>query len=348
LATLTHCGLVLVLFVLPAVALPALGPARPLPHQPALLAAFAPTRTACHFTTGPLAGTTGDYVSPSDQKIGSACDDGKGSRGTVVPLNVPMDREHAAPAPEHPAQPQPPPAQAAPPAPPPLSGAPAPIPQPPAPEPHPGPSTAYANLTDSQIQQEFDQIVKRAGNGAIQYNVPPAMTEGQPVTVQAEIYGVNAQPQSMKDFQATGSGNLKVTPLMEVDLSAPNSPGMFKIDPDPVQTGQQLVPDDGKFTWVWTVTPLQAAQQPGSLEIDAYMVLNDKLPDGQAITRQIKSYSVQVPVKPRSPIQTVLNFLANNWIPLLSFIVPSGVGLTWIAGILGKKKAKKKGKPRPA
>jgi len=312
----------------------------------ALHAAFAPTSTACHFTTGPLAGTTGDYVSPHDLKLGALCEDQRGSRGTVVALKHHESKDHApppempvihAPAPTTPAPGAPAPGS---PHPAPTAGPPAPIQEAPTPPHHPTPSTAYANLTDSQIDQEFDQIVKRSGNGAIQYNVPPSMTLGQPVTVQVEVYGANAQPQSTKDFQATGSGNLKVTPLMQLDLSAPNSPGVFKFDPDPVQSGQQMVPDDGKVDWVWTVTPLQARQQPESLQIDAYMVLNEKLPDGQAVTRQVKSYTVQVPVQSQSVLQRVSTFIASNWTTLLSYLVPSGGLFGLIAWLRSRKKAK--------
>jgi hypothetical protein len=335
-------------------ALLAATPAPALPHGPALPAAFAPTTTACHFTTGPLAGTTGDYASPHDLKIGAPCENQHGSRGTVVALRHHESKDHppppempvihapapTAPAPAAPAPGAPHPAPTAAPAAP-TAGPPAPIQEAPtASQPHPSPSAAYANLTDSQIDQEFDQIVKRAGNGAIQYNVPPSMTVGQPVTVQVEVYGANAQPQSAQDFQPTGSGNLKVTPLMQLDLSAPNSPGVFKFDPDPVQSGQQMVPDDGKVDWVWTVTPLQARQLPESLQIDAYMVLNEKLPDGQAVTRQIKSYTVQVPVQSQSVMQHVSSFIANNWTTLLSYIVPSGGLFGLIAWLRSRKKTK--------
>jgi hypothetical protein len=341
--------------------------------QDAFLAAYIPTHTECHFTSGPLAGTTGEYNFPSDKKIGSPCDDGKGSRGTVVAMPIGgaprrIDRHT-----------QGPPTPAAPPAP---AVAPRPVQQPPSQQQsnqpqanqqqpsqqqktqqqqtqqaplqqpagasaHPDASTAYANLTDAQIQQEFDQIVQQASNGAIRYNVPATMTVGQPVTVQVEVSGANA-PQATNTLQATGSGNLKVTPLMEVDLSAPSSPGMFMIVPDPVQTGQQMVPDDGKTDWVWTVTPLQGGQQPGSLQIDAYMVLNAKLPDGQAVTRQSTSYTVQVPIKTQSALQAVLSFLGKNWSTLLGFILPSGAGLTFILWFVSRKKPKHKAKVHSA
>jgi hypothetical protein len=303
-------------------ALPLFAPASAMPraHEAVLLAAFPPTRTACHFTTGPLAGTTGAYASPADEKIGAPCDDGRGSRGTVVERPIGgaprrIDRHtQPQPTPAQPPRPTPvvptpvqrPPIQSQPIQPQPVQSQPIqpqpvqsqPIQQQPTQQPiqqpvqqqpivngaSPDASTAYANLTDAQIQQEFDQIVQQASNGAIRYNVPPNMTVGQPMTVQVEVSGSNAS-QSPGNFPATGSGNLKVTPLMEVDLSAPNSPGMFQIVPDSVQTGQQMVPDNGKADWVWTVTPLEGGQQPASLQIDAYMVLNAKLPDGRAVTR---------------------------------------------------------------
>jgi hypothetical protein len=321
-------------------------------------AAFAPTSTECRFTSGPLAGTIGEYDSPSDEKIGSPCDDGKGSRGTVV-AQKPAENAGGKPRKiDRKTQQPPPPAAEVRPAPIPampvqhLPAPPAPVQQQPVQSQpnqshpaggnaHPDASTAYANLTDAQIQQEFDQIVQQASNGAIRYTVPPVMTVGQPVTVEVEVSGANAS-QAPSDLQATGSGNLKVTPLMEVDLNAPSSPGMFTIVPDSVQTGQQMVPDDGKTDWLWTVTPLQGGQQPASLQIDAYMVLNAKLPDGQAVTRQITSYTVQVPIKTQSGLQAVLSFLGRNWSTLLGFILPSGAGLTFILWFVTRNKPKRK------
>jgi hypothetical protein len=325
--------------------------------QDAFLAAYIPTRTECHFTSGPLAGTIGEYDAAVDEKIGAPCDDGRGSRGTVV-AQKPPERAGGGPRQiDRHTQPQPTPGQA----PRPTPVVPTPVQKQPIQQPirqpiqqqpivngaHPDASAAYANLTDAQMDQEFDQIVQQASNGAIRYNVPPAMTVGQPVTVQVEVSGANAS-QSPGNFQATGSGNLKVTPLMEVDLSAPSSPGMFQIVPDPVQSGQQMVPDNGKTDWVWTVTPLEGGQQPGRLQIDAYMVLNAKLPDGQAVTRQITSYTVQVPIKTQSALQGVLSFLGKNWSTLLGFILPSGAGVMFLLWFLARNKPKRKAKVHSA
>jgi hypothetical protein len=382
LRSLAACGLALALLLCLASPLPAVSAATAFSPQPqshavlgaAFLAAYVPTRTACYFNSGPLAGTIGEYDAPEDEKVGAPCEDGRGSRGTVVGEKPPeraggkprpIDR-HNLPQPDSAQSPRPTPV-----VPTPVQKSPSQqqqnqpqaIQQPTGqqqqgqqqqgqPQPigngaHPDASAAYANLTDAQIQQEFDQIVQQASNGAIRYNVPPAMTVGQPVTVQVEVSGANAS-QSPGNFQATGSGNLKVTPLMEVDLSAPGSPGMFTIVPDPVQSGQQMVPDNGKTDWVWTVTPLQGGQQPGSLQIDAYMVLNAKLPDGQAVTRQITSYTVQVPIKTQSALQAVLSFLGKNWSTLLGYILPSGAGVMFILWYLARNKPKRKAKVHSA
>jgi hypothetical protein len=307
-----------------------------------------PIGTACHFTSGPLAGTTGAYVSLEDKKLGSPCDNGKGSQGTVVakplagiagaPHEIPSQAPHETPheTHDHAAVPVHPPTAAptpVPPVAPPIGGGAAPDP------------AVDANLTDAGIDEEFDQIVQQAKNGAIQYNVPPLMTVGQPVTIQVEISGANVPASALP---AAETGTLAVTPLMEVDLSAPGSPGMFQIVPGALQSGQQLVPDNGKTDWVWTITPLRAGQQPGSLQIDAYMVLNAKLPNGQAITRQIKSYTVQVPVKAQSLSQTILSFLGKNWSTLAGFVVPSGAGLTFLLWFVSKKKTKRKAKVHSA
>ena len=352
-----------------------------LPHGFPPGAAFDPTKTACRFTSGPRAGTTGDYVAPHVLKVGSGCEDGRGSQGIVVvreetgsksslpepqkraetptkaasvpkpypgsaPTQAPTQNqpqyEVSAPKAATAPAPMPAPIQVAPPASkvatqPPIVP---PAVQPPmASTPHPAPAVSYANLTDSQIQQELDQIVKRAKNGAIRDNVPSAMTVGRPVTVMVEVYGANAQPQTTDDFHATGTGSLKVTPLMEVILDQRENPYSFKIEPYLVQTGQQIVPDDDKVDWVWTVTPLRSGSQM-KLDIDAYMVLNAKLPSGQASSHNVLSKSVAVPVQSQPAPQAVLGFLKNNWVTLLNFLLPSGVGLAALTWFLSKRKAK--------
>src|ERR1700733_3428646 len=80
--------------------------------QDAFLAAYIPTRTECHFTSGPLAGTIGEHDAAVDEKIGAPCEDGHGSRGTIGGENPP-GRAGGRPRPidRHP-QPQPTPGQA--------------------------------------------------------------------------------------------------------------------------------------------------------------------------------------------------------------------------------------------
>lgn len=343
LARFPSFGLALVLFLGQSIAFSArIVPA--LPSAVSLNAAFAPTETACRFTSGPLAGTTGEYKAAHDLKIGAPCEDGKGSKGVVVlrastqeqpAYEVYIPKPVPAPSAGHAASPAP--VQAP-------SAAPAAVAQPPSVQPAAGAAphdsgSAYANLTDSQLQQEVDKVIKRAKNGAIRDNVPPAMTVGQPVTVMVEIEGATSQPQSADGFQPAGNGSLKVTPLMEVDLDQRENPGAFKIDPDAVETGQQLVPDDGKVDWVWTVTPLKSGPQM-KLDIDAYMVLNAKLPSGQAYSQSVLSKAVIVPVQSQSIAQSVSSFLTNNWATLLNFVLPSGVGLAALTWFLSRRKAK--------
>jgi hypothetical protein len=208
---------------------------------------------------------------------------------------------------------------------------------------HPDPSIVYGNLTDELLDRKFDQIVKQSENGAIRYRVPTEMTVGQTSPVVAVINGPNAM-RTEPDFQATGSANLKVNAIMQVDLGAPNSPGMFQIAADPVRSGQQLVPDGGMATWVWAVTPLRGGEQPARMQIDAYMVLNAKLPDGRPATRLIKSYFVLVPVRTQSVERKTSSFLGKNWSTLLGFVVPSGAGAVLVVWILSRKNTKKRAK----
>ncbi len=202
-------------------------------------------------------------------------------------------------------------------------------------------SSPNSDLDQSQEQQAFQQILQGAKNGGIQYYVPPNMTVGTQASVDVEIYGANASAELKKQFQANGSGTLKVITPMLVELSQPDNPGAFKIVPDSTKSGDQFLPDDGKADWVWSVTPLQAG--PEKLRIDAYMVLNAKLPDGQPMMREVQSYTVQVPVKVRPRLQTVGDFFATNWDKLLGFILPSGAGVIFILWLISRRK----GKPTP-
>lgn len=192
------------------------------------------------------------------------------------------------------------------------------------------------DLDESREQQAFDQIVKQAKTGGIQYHIPPDMTVGTPVSVTVEIYGTNASPDLKKEFQATGSGTLKVITPMLVQLSQPDNPGAFKIEADTTKSGDQFLPDYGKADWIWEVTPLQGGQK--KLKIDAYMVLNAKLPNGQPMMREVRSYTVQVPVKVKPRLQAVGEFFATNWDKLLGYVLPSGAVVFFLIWLFSRKK----------
>jgi hypothetical protein len=194
------------------------------------------------------------------------------------------------------------------------------------------------DLDESREQQAFQQIVKQAKTGGIQYYVPPTMTVNTPTSVTVEIYGANANPELQKEFQATGSGTLKVITPMVVLLTQPDNPGGFQIEPDPVQSGDQFLPEDGKADWIWKVTPLQGG--PKKLRIDAYMVLNAKLPNGQPMMREVQSYTVQVPVKVEPRLQAVAEFFEGNWDKLLVYVLPSGAVVLFLGWLLLGRKEK--------
>ncbi len=194
------------------------------------------------------------------------------------------------------------------------------------------------DLDESREQQAFQQIVKQAKTGGIQYYVPPTMTVGTPASVTVEIYGANANPELQKKFQATGSGTLKVITPMLVLLTQPDNPGGFQIEPDPVQSGDQFLPDDGKTDWIWKVTPLQGG--PKKLRIDAYMVLNAKLPNGQPMMRVVQSYTVHVPVKVKPRLQAMAEFFERNWDKLLVYVLPSGAVVLFLGWLFVGRKEK--------
>ncbi|MGA7316294.1 MAG: hypothetical protein WBX22_20250, partial [Silvibacterium sp.] len=79
-----------------------------------------------------------------------------------------------------------------------------------------------------------------------------------PSTVTVNIHGYqDNQPKALAG--ATGSGTLRVSSRMKVELFAPINRGEFTI----AQQGGdaiQFIPNDGYATWMWSVTPANAAQ----------------------------------------------------------------------------------------
>jgi hypothetical protein len=191
-------------------------------------------------------------------------------------------------------------------------------------------SGADGDLDEANEQRMFDDIVSRAETGAIQYHVPPTMVVNEEVSVAVDIYGAKTTE------AATGKEKLKVITPMLVLLTAPDNPQAFKIEPDPVKSGDEYLPADGKAQWVWAVTPLQGGKEPKKLKIDAYMVANAKLPSGQPMTRLIHSYTVQVPVQVTYWI-IVSDFVRENWDKLLGYILPSGAGVGLIIWLISRR-----------
>ena len=191
-------------------------------------------------------------------------------------------------------------------------------------------SGADGDLDEANEQRMFDDIVNRAETGAIQYHVPPTMVVNEEVSVEVDIYGAKTAE------AVTGQEKLKVITPMLVLLTAPDNPQAFKIEPDPVKSGDEYLPADGKAQWVWAVTPLQGGKEAKKLKIDAYMVANAKLPSGQPMTRLIHSYTVQVPVQV-SYFVVVSDFVRENWDKLLGYILPSGAGVGLIIWLLSRR-----------
>jgi hypothetical protein len=201
-----------------------------------------------------------------------------------------------------------------------------------------GPDSAVSN--GSLDQAEENAIITAAKNGVIQYNVPPTMIVGRQVTVQVEIDGAKCSEKLRQEFQATGSGTLKVITPMQVQLSAPDNPEAFKIEADPIKSGNLFLPENGKALWVFYVTPKQGGREPKKLKIDAYMVFDKKLPSGLPETDLIWSYTAQVPVRVET-MRIVSDFISKNWDKLLGFILPSGAGVALIVWLLSRRKKQK-------
>lgn len=181
-------------------------------------------------------------------------------------------------------------------------------------------------------------------NGAIEYRVPTEMIAQQPSNVTVNIHGYqDTQSQSLPD--ATGKAELKVSSKMKVELLAPVNPGEFTIAQqagDPVQ----FVPNDGYATWMWNVTPANAATNQ-TLEIRVSLVYEGSSGAVDQIL-QDKTYTVSVNVQKLGV--TIEQSFWKDPIAWFKYVLPGGAGWAALAALAGSiggvitwwKKRKKK------
>ncbi len=163
-------------------------------------------------------------------------------------------------------------------------------------------------------------------------------------TVTVRIYGPAASQAQKQDFSSTGSGSLKVVSPMLVTLSEPDNPDAFKIVQDDKESGLQFLPSDSFAEWMWTVTPLKSGSDPERLKVSAFMVFQQKLPNGMPAQAEIGSYTATVNVKVQPRMKIVGEWLSENWKDLLKYLIPGGAGTAFIGWLLTRSTGRKEGK----
>jgi len=165
--------------------------------------------------------------------------------------------------------------------------------------------------------------------GHIHYNVPPGMTAQieSPVTVRIDGFQNAASARPL--LGETGSGTLKVSEFMKVELLAPLNPGEFTITPQD-KNAEKFVPIDGSATWNWVVTPAFAAKNQ-KLEIRVSLVhhrpnatLEDPLED--------TNYTVNVDVQKLTT--TMWQDFQKDPIAFIKYMAPGGAGWAALAAFI--------------
>ena len=186
-------------------------------------------------------------------------------------------------------------------------------------------------------------------NGAIEYRVPTTMIAQQTSTVTVVIHGFrDTQTKNLPD--ATGTGTLKVSSQMKVELLAPLNPGEFTFAPQDTQP-IQFIPNDGFATWIWNVTPADKADNQ-QLQIRVSLVYQGPSGNAEQIIQE-KVFPISVNVQKLS--LTVEQSFWKNPIAWFQYMLPGGAGwgalaalATFIAGLgWWKTKRKKKTNRKP-
>jgi hypothetical protein len=204
------------------------------------------------------------------------------------------------------------------------------------------PSSSPRTPISDSMQDEIEKQIDNAKQGEIKYNVPAAIATSETETVTVRIYGPSASKDRKKDFDATGSGSLKVVSPMLVTLSEPDNPTTFKIIEDTKEKGLLFLAANGFAEWMWTVTPLERSDKPKKLTIKAYMVFREKMPDGSSPQVEIGSYTATVYIKIEPRMKRIGEWFAENWKDILKYLLPGGAGTAFIVWLLSKVKKEDK------
>jgi hypothetical protein len=192
--------------------------------------------------------------------------------------------------------------------------------------PTPAPSAAAGGGNAYQQAEQVQQWKNQLKNGKIDYLIPPQMKLHETAVVKVVVHGF--ADTAAKSMAGATTGTLKVSPRMQVQLSAEDNPDEFEIEP---KVGQiQFVPIDGSVTWMWKVTPKQPAENQ-TLTIRALLVYPD---NGQQIEQEITSYTAQISVSVPGFWASLREAFWNDPTAMVKYVLPGGAGFTALAGLV--------------
>lgn len=193
------------------------------------------------------------------------------------------------------------------------------VPAPPRPAPAAGSGDAYQQA--EQVMQWKNELK----NGKIDYLIPLQMKLHETTVVQVVVHGYADTGQN--NLPGAQTGTLKVSPRMQMQLTAEDNPDEFEIDPK--DGAIQFVPIDGSTTWMWNVTPNQPAENQ-RLTIRALLVYPD---NGQQIEQEITSYIATVNVRVPGFWESLREDFWNDPSAAIKYVLPGGAGFTALAGL---------------
>jgi hypothetical protein len=207
------------------------------------------------------------------------------------------------------------------------------------------PTAAAPPSAEYALGDELANWKKALKTGAVEYRVPRQMTAAIPSTVTINLHGYqDTETKSLPD--ASGTGTLKVSSYMKAELFAPLDPGEFTISQ---KSGDsiQFVPNDGYATWMWTVTPANAAPSE-VLQIRISLVHKNGTSQIDDILEE-KTYNVTVNVQKLGV--TLRQSFWKDPIAWFKYMLPGGAGwgalaalFAWVGGLAWWKNKKKRTK----
>ncbi len=191
---------------------------------------------------------------------------------------------------------------------------------------------------ESALQQQIQSWYRHLGVGTIQYGVPATLYWKEGSTVTVEISGPKGTQNDLKG--ATGSGSLKVSDFMKVELSCPDDPDEFTIVRDPSTGPVQFIAFNGSNRWRWTVTPRYTTSKSESLVITAWVLYSQD----DKVSQPILSYRAAVRVHVPGFVESLKRLLEGDPEYWLRYGLPGGGGFIFVAGWLAwlRKRAKRK------